>query len=213
MKQPENSHDEVIDIFNLQHEFQEIGLKSVAHCLGLWHNVFQCWIVNAQSKVLLQLRSKQKSLYPFMFDVSAAGHLASGEKPLCGVREIKEELGISVYKSQLRPLFKFLLAEDYNEIRNREFAFNYLLEVNVDIQTLTLQQDEVDGVFEVTIDDFIALLENEKFSVQAKGILKNSEGIYQPYQTTIRLDQFVPHDRGYYLTVVGVFKEYLSLKK
>lgn len=209
MKQPENSHDELIDIFNLQHQFQGEELKSAAHRMGFWHNVFQCWIINEKSKVLLQYRSKQKSLYPSMFDVSAAGHLASGEDPLCGVREIKEELGIDVNKSQLLPVFEFVLAEDYELIRNREFAYNFLLDVCVDIQSLVLQTDEVDGAYEMAIADFIALMEGRKISCNAEGILKDADGIYRPDKTTIRRDAFVPHDQGYYLTVVDALKEYL----
>ena len=53
----------------------------------------------------MQKRSLLKESYPGCWDISSAGHLDAGEEPLQGaVRELKEELGITVPGSGLRPV-------------------------------------------------------------------------------------------------------------
>ena len=53
--------------------------------------------------LLFQLRHKDKDTYPGLLDVSCAGHLQSGETVEDGVRELEEELGITVPFHELIP--------------------------------------------------------------------------------------------------------------
>lgn len=67
--------DELIDIFDENNNPRGIQkLKSEAHKEGIWHRAVHIWIYNLKGEILLQLRSKNKELYPDRWDVSAAGH-------------------------------------------------------------------------------------------------------------------------------------------
>ncbi|HEX5913915.1 MAG TPA: hypothetical protein VFY54_12365, partial [Rubrobacter sp.] len=61
----------------------EVVPKGEAHRLGLWHRCFHCWICGSDpegSYLLLQRRAATKDTWPGYLDVTAAGHLASGEE-------------------------------------------------------------------------------------------------------------------------------------
>ena len=92
--------DEIIDIYDCNMNHLGTAPRSQAHKEGLWHKAFHCWIVKRASdgnhRVLLQLRSKNKDSHPSLLDISAAGHLQAGETPKDGIREIEEELGLSL---------------------------------------------------------------------------------------------------------------------
>ena len=88
--------DELIDICDKNNNHINIQkMKSEAHKDGLWHRASHIWIYNSNGEILLQLRAKEKELYPDMWDISAAGHVSAGEEPIVsGLREVKEELGL-----------------------------------------------------------------------------------------------------------------------
>lgn len=75
--------DETIDIYD--HRMIHMGTMSreKAHRLGHWHKTFQCWIIGRPRQiysVLLQLRHKNKAVFPDKLDKSAAGHLTAGKR-------------------------------------------------------------------------------------------------------------------------------------
>ena len=128
----------------------EVCTREQAHTLGLWHRTAHVWIARPSSFLLLQKRSATKESYPGCWDISSAGHLDAGEEPLHGaVRELKEELGISVTGSRLRPV-GVLRSERFSEPRgirfiDREFAHIFLWETD-SLPALCLQREEVTEV-------------------------------------------------------------------
>ena len=128
----------------------EVCTREQAHTLGLWHRTSHVWIARPPSMLLLQKRSPLKESYPGCWDISSAGHLDAGEEPLQGAeRELKEELGISVPGSRLRPI-GVLRSERITFPRgmrfiDREYAHIFLLETDI-LPLLSLQQEEVSGV-------------------------------------------------------------------
>ena len=56
------------------------------------------------SYLLLQRRAATKDTWPGYLDVTAAGHLASGEETVDGLREVEEELGLRIEPERLVPL-------------------------------------------------------------------------------------------------------------
>ena len=60
------------------------------HSAGLWHKTVHVWFYNRKGEILFQKRAKTKDSHPGLWDVSAAGHIEPGEKPLqAAVREIE----------------------------------------------------------------------------------------------------------------------------
>lgn len=76
------------------------------HSDGDWHVASFVWIVarrsNGAPRLVLQRRSLDKDAWPGHWDASCAGHVDAGERPIAAaVRELSEELGITVREDQL----------------------------------------------------------------------------------------------------------------
>lgn len=122
-------------------------MKSEAHRDGSWHRAVHIWIYNSRGEILLQLRAKGKLLYPAMWDVSAAGHVSTGEDPLTsGIRELKEEIGIDAKPENLRFFQVRKNSAVYKDIENNEFYYVYLLRYDGDVSKLDLQTEEVEEI-------------------------------------------------------------------
>ena len=141
--------DELIDIVDEHNGSLGIKklMKSEAHKNGLWHRAAHIWIYNPKGEILLQLRAKDKALYPNMWDISSAGHVQSGEEPFeAGLREIQEELGLKLKKEDLQ-FFKIRREMSvYRKIKNNEFCYLYFLKYEGDAKKLKLQEEEVQQV-------------------------------------------------------------------
>lgn len=190
--------DEVIDIYDSEMNLLGTAMKSQAYREGLWHKAFHCWIVDGD-KVWLQLRGKDKNLYPGLLDISAAGHLGTGETAKqAGVREIEEELGLTVREEDFTKLFTYRLVEDTPDMFVREFCPTYVLKSAWNLKDVIMQPDEVDGVFEARISDLIALFGGDEPSVTIRGYVRGST---QPAERSVKVENFVPHGQNYYLKI------------
>jgi isopentenyldiphosphate isomerase len=98
--------DEYIDILNDTGEVSgKTCLKSEAHKKGLFHQSVHIWILDFDKNVLIQKRASNKDVFPNLWDVSVAGHISAGEQPeISAIREIEEEIGLSVAKDELKYL-------------------------------------------------------------------------------------------------------------
>lgn len=140
--------DELIDICDEANNLVNVQkMKSEAHRDGLWHRTAHIWIYNSNGEILLQLRAKEKLLYPDRWDISAAGHVNAGEDPITsGLREIEEEIGLKVKKEDLQ-FFKINKVEViYKKINNKEFCYVYFLKFDGDVKKLKLQDEEVQEI-------------------------------------------------------------------
>jgi len=137
--------DELIDIYNENNEPTGIKeMKSIAHRDGLWHRTAHVWIYNSEGEILLQLRAKNKELYPDMWDISAAGHIGAGESEIVSaIREISEEIGIDASESDLNFFKTRKHATTYKKIINNEFCYIYFFKYDKPIASLKLQKEEV----------------------------------------------------------------------
>lgn len=106
------------------------------------------YIYNDKGEYLIQKVAKSKGNY----FATTAGHVQSGETDfaLAMMRELKEELGISVTKEQLNLV----------KIRRYEHKFTmlYMLKSNVGLDKLRLQEEEVDSAYWMTRNDIELLI-------------------------------------------------------
>lgn len=140
--------DELIDIVDKNNNLTGVQKnKSEAHKYGLLHRSAHVWVYNSKGEILIQLRAKNKLLFPNAWDITAAGHVGAGEKTIdAGIRELKEELGIEVKESDLDFLETHKEEIVYNDILNNEFYSIYITKLDIDPKNLTLQKEEVADV-------------------------------------------------------------------
>ena len=122
--------------------------RGVAHREGSLHGTVHMWIVRENEEsgydVLLQKRSACKDSNPGCYDISSAGHIMAGDEPLpAAVREMKEELGLTVKAEDLTFIgvhHGAFEAEFYGKMfRDNELSSVYLYTEPVEIKDLTLQ--------------------------------------------------------------------------
>ncbi len=136
--------------------------RSCVHRDGDWHKAVHIWIVNDKNEVLLQKRSPNKDSHPNMWDISSAGHLTAGDESISGaIREIKEELGVDISQQQLTLIGTRKKRGDYTaQFINSEFNDVYLLRLSLDLNKITLQEDEVSEVKYVPLDTFREMIKS-----------------------------------------------------
>ena len=93
-------------------------------------------IFNTKGEMLIQQRQSTKKSLPDKWDLSAGGQVKSGEHSAEGAqRELFEQLGIHADFSVLRPKVTMHFEEGFDDI--------YILTLDTDLDSLTLQPDEV----------------------------------------------------------------------
>src|SRR6185503_11007000 len=97
---------EYFDVVNERDEVIDRRSRPDVHRLGLRHRAVHVLVFNRRGELFLQKRSLRKDCFPGAWDSSAAGHLDRGEDyDACALREVREELGITLAQAPER-LFK-----------------------------------------------------------------------------------------------------------
>lgn len=111
------------------------------------------FIKNNEGKYLIQKTSKEKNN---IFS-STGGHVLHGENPLDAIiREIKEELNLTVQKNQLKFIDRMIF-------KDKPCIFNlFLLESDFDINQIKIQE-EVESIEWLEQNQIINLIENNEF--------------------------------------------------
>ena len=158
----------------------EVVPRKIAHRDGILHRTAHVWVVRKEGgkpEILLQKRSMEKESYPGKYDTSSAGHIPAGSEPLpSALRELQEELGISASPDQLTFAGHFRIR--YEKIfygkpfRDNEVTWVYVYREPVDIDTLTLQESEVDEVRWFDPEEVRTEIRTsrERFCVPAEGL-------------------------------------------
>jgi 16S rRNA (adenine1518-N6/adenine1519-N6)-dimethyltransferase len=97
LTKPAQAAEEMFDVVNERDEVVGRERRSEVHRQGLRHRAVHVLVFNRRGKLFLQKRSRWKDSFPGTWDSSASGHLAPGETyDDCAVREVKEELGLTL---------------------------------------------------------------------------------------------------------------------
>ncbi|MCS4536663.1 NUDIX domain-containing protein [Mycoplasma sp. CSL7475-4] len=134
--------------------------------LGPNDNLLAVFIVlfNNEGKMLIQKRSKDKSVAPGLWDFSAGGAVSSGESSYEGAcRETLEEIGFEINKISKKPAFsqyysKFII--DY-----------YVVRTDWNIDQFKLQKEEVDQLKYCDFDEIKTMMEKGEFRQHSLNII------------------------------------------
>ena len=195
--------DELLDILDeLGRPTGEVAWKSEAHRGGLWHRCSHCWIAGEDADgpyLLVQRRAATKDTWPGCLDVTAAGHLRSGEEPLHGgVRELEEELGLKVDPTRLLPLGTRRIEQEIPGGCDREFHEVFFLFDPTPPWDLSLQEGEVESVLRIGLRDAEALARSSTSSVPAVEYAAGRNAA-----TRVRPSDFVSNTDDYLRQVAG----------
>lgn len=128
---------------------------------GDWFRSVHIWIINDDKELLLQRRSPNKTTYPNLWAVSVSGHVSAGETSMDAVlREIKEELGIDIIPEQCEYLFTIRRQNIFDNCINRVYDDNYLVKLNIDVNSAKIQETELNEIKYFNIDNLKTMLEN-----------------------------------------------------
>ena len=121
---------------------------------GFMIPIVAVYVYNDQGQYLIQKVAPTKGNYYS----TTAGHVKSGEHDfaLAMLRELKEEIGLSAMKSELKLI----------KIRRYEykFTFLYMLKSNVPVDVLRLQKEEVESVSWMSHGEIEVLCKNGLFN-------------------------------------------------
>ncbi|MCI2229653.1 NUDIX domain-containing protein [Polaribacter sp. MSW13] len=181
--------DELIDILTPEGKpTGKTALKSEAHKNGWFHATVHIWIFTSDKKILLQKRALTKKVFPGLWDISVAGHIAAGEEILTAAkREVFEEIGLQLVDKDLIKIgTRIHQVSHANGIQDNEHHHVFIAELKVPLSTLTIQEEEVDAI--------------QLFDLDILKKTKNLENI------------LLPRFHDYYCTVYDKISDELLLK-
>lgn len=181
--------DELVDLLDADGNFTGgTALKSAAHKNGWFHPTVHIWAYTKNGMVLIQKRGANKDTHPFLWDVSVAGHVGAGEAIiLAAIREVKEEIGLTLTENDLEKIGVFKSVHKHGEnLTDCEFHHTYITELKVPLEKLRKQESEVEALA------LIPLLQ----------LAEETWGLANP-------KKYVPHGTEYFKTVLKKIKEKL----
>lgn len=155
--------NEYFDVLKSSGEYtNEIASREECHKKGLYHKAVVVIILSTDNtKILLQKRSAHKKLWPNLWDITAGGHVLSGELGYEAViRETKEEIGIDIKKEELEFIGVTTSETIKGDIINRHFNEYFIVHKNVDINDVILQEEEVQDIKWVSKEEIMKRINN-----------------------------------------------------
>lgn len=120
---------------------------------GEFYTCVEVWIVNLAGEILTTQRSPKKKRGG-MWEFTGGGVMAGETTRQAGVREVKEELGITLAEEELK-LFTTYQHKNY-------FMDLYVVKKELQLDTLVLQQDEVSDAKFVSKEEFLQMCQKEE---------------------------------------------------
>lgn len=153
---------ETLDVLNEYGEFTgKIATREECHKNGYWHRAVYAFVIDSNGRILLQKRSGNKKLLPNLWDVTAGGHVDSGEFGIQAlIRETKEELGIQISAEDIKYIAGSTSVNIQGDIINKHYNECYLITKNIDISDIIVQKEEVEEVKYFSRDELIKRIDN-----------------------------------------------------
>ena len=132
---------------------------------GEYRMVVHVCVFNNAGQLLIQRRTACKHIWPGKWDVTVGGGVDAGETSCQGAeREVREELGLNLDLTGVRPSVTVNFQDGFDDF--------FLLEREVDVQTLRLQEEEVAEVRWADRNEVERLLDSGEFIDYPKSFLQ-----------------------------------------
>jgi len=185
---------ELLRIFDKNLNPKGIKNRTTAHKRGLLHQGTHCWIIRPNNKILIQRRSSRISGNPGLLDVSAGGHMVFGETLRDSGREVKEELGLRIPFEKMTYLGNVLKEAKGNKLNgdpyhDKEIVHIFFMYDDTPLDQYKLQEEEVDGIFEMDIDEGLRFFAGKTETVKLEGYKRTDDGLV-PETLNAKQDDF-----------------------
>ena len=162
--------EEYFDVLNEKGEYTEkVASRERCHKEGLWHRAVAGFLINSKEQVLLQKRSPKKKMWPNMWDITAGGHVLTGELGFQSIqREIEEELGTYVEYRDMLYIGSSLSTNKKGDIINNHLNEYYIINKDIDEKKLKLQTEEVSEVKWIDKEEIIKRVKNNYEGITSK---------------------------------------------
>lgn len=142
---------EKVDVYNKYREKMNIikGRKELNE--GEYRISTHIWVKNQQDKLLIEKRSEQEDKFPGMWAQVGGGVKAGNTSKDTVFKECKEELNLNVDVENLFYIGSYIRTKDIVDI--------WMIEQDINIDTLKLQKDEVSEVKMVSFEEFDKMIE------------------------------------------------------
>ena len=158
--------NECFDVLNSNGEYtSDTASREECHKKGLYHKAVVVIVLSTDNKkVLLQKRSANKKLWPNLWDITAGGHVLSGELGYEAViRETKEEIGINIKKEELEFIGTTTSETIKGDIINRHFNEYFIVHKDIDINDIILQEEEVQDIKWFEKEEVVRRIKNNNY--------------------------------------------------
>lgn len=153
-----------------------------------YHMVVHVCIFNNKGEMLIQQRQPFKEGFSNMWDITVGGSATTGDSSQTAAeREVFEEIGLKLDLQSIRPHLTINFDCGFDDI--------YLVEQDVDIDTLTLQESEVQRVKWASMEEIFAMIDRGVFIPYYKSLIQlmfETRNKYGAHQRELnRLDELV----------------------
>lgn len=144
-----------------------------------------------------------------MFDITAAGHLLADEQPSDGLREIEEELGLSIPFEDLT--FAGVIQDEIHmpPFIDREFCHVYLYMYQEKHMEVYLQKEEVAGLYRAKLLDAHQLLTGTCERIRIEGFQVDANEERREESIEVGVHDFVQHEPAYYEHLFHAIDQFL----
>ena len=157
---------EYLDIYDKEGNL--LGTKSPkkeAHDKGLWHASVHVWVLNSKGELLIQKRSPLMDNHPNEWDISAAGHVSSGEDYITSaMRETEEEIGLKIKPEDFIQIGLVKTMSKREGYINNEINPIYVVKMDLDPANIKKQKEEVSEVKFMPYKELQQLIESKDSS-------------------------------------------------
>lgn len=204
--------NELLQVFSAEGKPLEITAnRAEVHSKGLWHSTIQCWCYYQLDDLLclvMQERSHQKVAWPGYFDAFVAGHCDLGENPsqTC-LRELKEEVGISITDEQIRYHSVRTVEQVDSTFINREFQHVFMFRCSSDIiSKLKPNALEVSAIVLLDWNELIQLIKGEIKSTATRKYINLPTSSHYSIEN-IQINRFIPDQIPFIEALRGAINE------
>ena len=150
---------------------------------GYYRLIIHVCIFSEDGKMLIQQRQPSKKIWPDKWDISVSGCAISGDNSKSAAeRETREELGLSIDLSDMRPAMTVYWGSVFEDI--------YVLTKSMDLASLQLQKEEVQAVRWASKGEILRMIEDGRFIPLDKSLIeylffrRNHQGSLREFKVT-----------------------------